>query len=295
MIKNYIEIIKGINKYLLNYDKAEIYKSGVTLNTLEKDGEYFRCKIGQTNYWLLLQEQRTDRPEKSFIHLYDEMKDSPSVVQFTIDNTNFKIENNKFYIIQNRGTTIGRKISGFESEFKSLMIKNGFNADNFIATGSCNNPNYDDIIEQIFYWLKIRVKTKLYFEEKYRNIEDRSSENESELNIDDIGNIESRTEGGEKVVISIRAERDIKLREDAIKLHGLKCKACGFDFEKTYGSWGKNYIEVHHVIPIGDGVERKTNPKTDLTVVCSNCHRMIHRKQNVTLTIEELKLKIKSR
>ena len=31
------------------------------------------------------------------------------------------------------------------------------------------------------------------------------------------------------------------------------------------------------------------NPKTDMTVLCPNCHSMIHRKKSKTLTIEELK------
>lgn len=75
--------------------------------------------------------------------------------------------------------------------------------------------------------------------------------------------------------------------------HMLPTFNLAIDFGLTYGNWGKNYIEVHHVVPLGDGQKRLTNPKTDLTVVCSNCHRMIHRKKNITLTIDELKLKIK--
>ncbi len=293
MIKSNEDLIKNINKFIRTYGQDELTKSGVSLNTSEKDGKYFGCKIGRRHYWLLFQEKRTNRPGKCFIHLYDDKKDKPSVVQFTIDNSNFQIEKNKFYLIQNRGTTIGKRILGFESEFKSLMLINGFNSDNIVAKGDCVKPNYAEIVEQIFFWLKIRVKTKLKLEDKYRNIEDRSSENETDLDLDDVGDIESRTEGGKKVVISVRSERDSRCRNEAIKIHGLKCKGCGFDFGKKYGSWGKNCIEVHHVIPLGNGKPRETNPKTDLTVVCSNCHRMIHKKSNITLTIEELKRKIK--
>jgi predicted restriction endonuclease len=293
MIKSNADFIKGINKFIKSYDQRELTKCGVTLNTSEKNGKYFGCKIGRGHYWLLFQGERTNRPEKCFIHLYDELKDKPSVVQFTIDNSNFKITNNRFYLFQNRGMTIGKRILGFENEFKSLMIVNGFNSDNIVTEGDCMKPNYIDIIEQIFYWLKIRVKTKLQLEEKYRNIEDRATETEANLDFENIGDIESRTEGGKKVIISVRAERDSKMRNEAIRIYGLTCKGCGFDFEKRYGRWGKKYIEVHHMVPLGDGKQRVTNPKTDLTVVCSNCHRMIHRKKNITLTIEELKRKIK--
>jgi 5-methylcytosine-specific restriction enzyme A len=291
-MKSNADFIKGINKFIKTYNQDKLTKSGVTLNTSEKDGKYFGCKIGSRHYWLLFQDERTNRPGKCFIHLYDDLKDKPSVVQFTIDNSNFQINNNEFFLIQNRGTTIGKRILGFENEFKTLMVKNGFSSDRIIAKGDSIKPNYEDIIEQIFNWLKIRVKTKLQLEEKYRNIEDRATETEADLNLDNVGDIESRTEGGKKVFISVRAERDIGNRIEAISIHGLKCKCCGFDFEKKYGVWGKNYIEVHHVIPLNDGKQRATNPKTDLTVLCANCHRMIHRKKNITLTIDELKQKI---
>ena len=66
--------------------------------------------------------------------------------------------------------------------------------------------------------------------------------------------------------------------------------ACGFDFEKTYGERGKDYIEVHHVVPLASrDAEVRIDPAKDLIVVCSNCHRMIHRKKNQVLSLEELK------
>lgn len=38
--------------------------------------------------------------------------------------------------------------------------------------------------------------------------------------------------------------------------------------------------------------EQQVDPQTDLITVCANCHRMIHRKPNDILTIEELKIMI---
>lgn len=91
-------------------------------------------------------------------------------------------------------------------------------------------------------------------------------------------------------VYTTKYERNPKNRKDAILYHGLKCQACGFDFEETYGPRGKNYIEVHHAKPLYDiKIEVTVDPKTDLVCVCSNCHRMIHRKRNEILTVEELK------
>ena len=66
--------------------------------------------------------------------------------------------------------------------------------------------------------------------------------------------------------------------------------ACGFDFEKVYGERGKDYIEVHHVVPLASrDAETEIDPEKNLIVVCANCHRMIHRKKNQVLSLEELK------
>lgn len=105
---------------------------------------------------------------------------------------------------------------------------------------------------------------------------------------------EARTEGGEKVFVSTRYERDPKLRDEALRIHGLACMACGFDFAKTYGSLGVGFAEVHHVIPLADAGSRKTDPATDLSVLCANCHRMVHRKRHVCLSLTELKAHLKN-
>ena len=102
-------------------------------------------------------------------------------------------------------------------------------------------------------------------------------------------NPEARTEGGEKVYISVRQERDPRLRDAAIAVHGLDCMACGFNFERRYGAIGQGFVEVHHVVPLAQRGKSDTDPKTDLIVLCANCHRMVHRNRNVCLSLEELK------
>jgi hypothetical protein len=48
-------------------------------------------------------------------------------------------------------------------------------------------------------------------------------------------------------------------------------------------------IEVHHLRPISSlGGSVYINPQTDMTVLCSNCHRMIHRKHDDVLSLQEL-------
>lgn len=65
---------------------------------------------------------------------------------------------------------------------------------------------------------------------------------------------------------------------------------CDFDFEEAYGELGKDFIEVHHMKPLYSLEEEiEINPEEDLVCLCSNCHRMIHRRRDKILTVEELK------
>jgi predicted HNH restriction endonuclease len=59
----------------------------------------------------------------------------------------------------------------------------------------------------------------------------------------------------------------------------------------TRGKRGAGFIEVHHLRPVSR-LERKTiiDPRKDMTVVCSNCHRMIHRRKDNVLSPKSLKL-----
>lgn len=104
----------------------------------------------------------------------------------------------------------------------------------------------------------------------------------------------ARTEGGEMLVVSVRKERDPRLRGEALAFHGHKCAVCGFDFGAVYGKWGEGFAEVHHRQPLGDGPagERETDPRTDLIVLCANCHRMTHRTKGKCLSVAELRARI---
>ena len=97
-------------------------------------------------------------------------------------------------------------------------------------------------------------------------------------------------EGKRTERLSAFFERNPKLRAAAIVHHGHSCKACKFNFKTAYGGHGEGYIEVHHLVPVSTlSDETKVNPATEMTVLCSNCHRMIHRKRNSPLSLEELR------
>lgn len=55
----------------------------------------------------------------------------------------------------------------------------------------------------------------------------------------------------------------------------VHCECCDFDFRDFYGNLGSGFIECHHKQHISEGGERLTYPN-DLAMVCSNCHRMLH-------------------
>jgi 5-methylcytosine-specific restriction enzyme A len=89
-----------------------------------------------------------------------------------------------------------------------------------------------------------------------------------------------------------RIERNRKLAARVKKLQGYTCKACGFNFERAYGPIGAHFIEAHHLTPLSDlsGDIVHLDPRRDFSVLCSNCHRMIHRSEFVN-RVEEFKAK----
>ncbi|WP_259727329.1 HNH endonuclease [Synechococcus sp. CS-1326] len=97
-------------------------------------------------------------------------------------------------------------------------------------------------------------------------------------------------EGERTVRLVAHYERKAHLRAAALHYHGTSCKACGFDFSLTYGAHGADFIEVHHLVPVSSlGESRAVNPLTDMTVLCANCHRMIHRRRDAQLSLESLR------
>jgi len=88
-------------------------------------------------------------------------------------------------------------------------------------------------------------------------------------------------------------ERNTKLvkrkKERVLKEKGtLSCEVCGFDFKRVYGDHGYGFIECHHTKPVSELKVGERTKISDLSLVCPNCHRMIHTKRPL-LSVEELK------
>ncbi|MEA2063616.1 MAG: HNH endonuclease [Gemmatimonadota bacterium] len=92
-----------------------------------------------------------------------------------------------------------------------------------------------------------------------------------------------------------RNPKIIKRKKDSVlKMNGrFRCEVCQFDFEETYGIRGQGFIECHHKKPLADLKRSEKIKLSDLALVCSNCHRMLHRGETV-ISIEELVSIIKS-
>lgn len=105
-------------------------------------------------------------------------------------------------------------------------------------------------------------------------------------------------EGGAKTRLKNIYERSQRLRDYVIRQRmeqaSLRCEVCDFDFEDFYGELGRGFIEVHHKIPIycrkGQSEEsRIAEAVGDVAVLCSNCHRMVHRKRDQMMQVEDLR------
>ncbi len=93
-------------------------------------------------------------------------------------------------------------------------------------------------------------------------------------------------------------QRSKQLRDYAMDFYTkdgrIDCTCCTFNFSDFYGNKiGNGFIEIHHVKPIfkfegDDFVKTLTDAVANLTPVCSNCHRMIHKNWTKPLEIQEL-------
>lgn len=103
-------------------------------------------------------------------------------------------------------------------------------------------------------------------------------------------------EGGKKLITHFRRERNLRIvnekkRQALASQHRLKCEVCGFDFQYFYGDRGSDFCEVHHISPLSNTEREVETSLADLAIVCSNCHRMLHRQPFIT--IEKLRTEIR--
>lgn len=77
----------------------------------------------------------------------------------------------------------------------------------------------------------------------------------------------------------------------ALKKYGeLRCQICDFSFKDIYGELGDGFLEAHHLVPISIQTSEVEARPSDIVLVCSNCHRMLHRYRPWISRIDELKM-----
>lgn len=92
-----------------------------------------------------------------------------------------------------------------------------------------------------------------------------------------------------------RYERDAEARRLSLAYHGTLCAACGFSFEAHYGDAGRDYIQVHHLVPVAQlGAGYQLDPIADLVPLCANCHCMAHLGVKEPRSVQELRTLIAS-
>ncbi|MCX7205602.1 MAG: HNH endonuclease [Proteobacteria bacterium] len=157
------------------------------------------------------------------------------------------------------------KRDGKNEERKAYFVE-AFLSDNVQISVPKNLDDVDDFIEELFSLASSRAKA-------------------DELDPNRPNVRSGFPEGKLKERLHLSRERNRELVRQA-KLLGqsrdghLKCACCGFDFFATYGEVGKGFIEAHHTNPVSTLHENGEETKIeDLALVCSNCHRMLHRKR----------------
>lgn len=81
--------------------------------------------------------------------------------------------------------------------------------------------------------------------------------------------------------------------------HIVSCPVCFFNSKDKYGIEDPNStLEIHHIVPLKHREGEYKITEKDVTFLCPNCHRVIHRmmaeEERKTITVKEFKKRIKN-
>jgi hypothetical protein len=156
--------------------------------------------------------------------------------------------------------------------------------------GKLHLQNNRDILK----YLLINDFTYTDLMENLRKVE----KNQNKKNIETFDENIIIQEGTKKLTQVAIYNRSTTLRNYAIQHFAhdnhINCHCCNFNFQDFYGEQiGGGFIEIHHTKPIfkyeDEDLEHTLEQAiSNLTPVCSNCHRMIHRNWSKPLEIQVL-------
>lgn len=146
------------------------------------------------------------------------------------------------------------------------------------------NAHSPSVIKYLNEYLNLSLSQPAYFELATQVEADSAplSLLETAEELSDIDSMPSALEGQQRLVIHLRRERDpkiIRAKKQQVwrKTGRLQCEACAFDFKEKYGELGSEFCEVHHIMPLSESDQAVETKLSDLAILCSNCHRMIHK------------------
>jgi len=99
-------------------------------------------------------------------------------------------------------------------------------------------------------------------------------------------------EGARSACEQVTFRRNADLAKTAKDFYGYTCQICGFNPSDVYGDSYKSVaLECHHLRPFCErGQDKPIEPTklNDVTVLCSNCHKLVHSRDPV-IGLEEAK------
>jgi len=195
-----------------------------------------------------------------------------------------KVLHQKMYDLQLLGTSLGDEWRKLETEKFIQKIENE-------ARNLKWRVSPDKAIRTI---QPIRIPTKVFDTKNYRIVRPTEIDEavfnslyslaKEHIADEDYGYESDFPEGKEierKHKLRERNQAVIKSAKDSFKEKNgkLYCQVCTFDFNDRYGEIGNNFIEAHHTVPISELKGEVKTKVEDIALVCSNCHRMLHRKR----------------
>lgn len=192
-----------------------------------------------------------------------------------------------------RSSLIKSRVPEFKNKFKDNFIN--LNGNTILA------KNYEPAVSYFMEYNIENLPENTILEENLLSIIELYSllisrggtdNSETVLTFDNIDkNIQEDIIETKKYIRHRRIERNSEAAKKAKQILGTRCQGCELSFDNIYGDIGSGFIEAHHKIPLSslkEGMQTKLNPEQDFAVLCSNCHRMVHKTKPI-LTIEELR------
>lgn len=198
----------------------------------------------------------------------------------------------------------GRNDDKFSQKVRNLIAHRTFKRFNYAEYKGSARSGYVEITElgkQHLQQNKDILKYLLINDFTYIDLKDnlvKIEQNQNKRKIETFDENIVIQEGLKKVTEQVAFKRSQTLRTFAIEYYKkndrISCYCCSFNFEDFYGpKIGKDFIEIHHTKPIfkyeDEDIENTLkNAVKNLTPVCSNCHRMIHKNWSKPLEIQVL-------